>query len=206
MGVTATEHLRILVANERLDRLDALAGILEALGHEVVAREVDVAQVAMRTDEVDPHIALVALGESTEHALELVSQIVREAACPVIAVLAERDPEFISEASKRGLFGYVVDADAEELQSEMEVSLRRFGEFQDLEEAIERRAVTERAKGILMAQHQIGEREAFELLRAHSRRTSRKLVDVAAAVADVHVLFAEPAGAEPLGTTIREPA
>lgn len=196
MSAAKTEHLRILVANERRERLDAIALVVEALGHTVVAREVDVGDVAARTDEVDPDLAIVALGESLEHALELVSQIVREAACPVIAILAEHDPEFVSEASKRGLFGFVVDSDPEEIQAEMEVVLRRFGELQGLEQALERRAITERAKGILMAQHQITEREAFELLRAHSRRTSRKLVEVAAAVEDVHVLFADVATPE----------
>jgi AmiR/NasT family two-component response regulator len=40
-----------------------------------------------------------------------------------------------------------------------------------------------------MARHLTGEREAFELLRSHSRRTGRKLVDVAWAVVDVHELL-----------------
>ena len=67
--------------------------------------------------------------------------------------------------------------------------LRRYSEFQNLEGAFGRRAITERAKGILMARHLMDEREAFELLRTHSRRTGRKLVDVAAAVVDVHQLL-----------------
>ena len=46
-----------------------------------------------------------------------------------------------------------------------------------------------------MARHLIDEREAFELLRSHSRRTGRKLVDVAAAVVDVHLLL--PASTRP---------
>lgn len=196
MSAAKTEQLRILIANERLDRLETLARLVETLGHTVVAREVKVSEVASRTDELDPDVALVAVGESEEHALDLVTQIVRESSCPVIAVLGRRDPDFVREASRRGLFGYVVDADPDELQAEMEVSLRRFGELQDLEAAFERRAITERAKGILMAQHQIGEREAFELLRAHARSTSRKLVDVAAAVEDVHVLFADASAPE----------
>lgn len=191
------EHLRILVANERPSRLDAIAQLVEALGHTVVARETNVEEVASRTDELDPDVALVAVGESEAHALELVSQIVHEASCPVIAMLGAHDPDFVREASQRGLFGYVVDVDhPDELQAEMEVCLRRFSELRDLEDAFERRAITERAKGILMAQRQIGEREAFDLLRAHARRTNRKLVDVAAAVADVHLLFTDTGSTE----------
>ena len=45
--------------------------------------------------------------------------------------------------------------------------------------ALERRAVIERAKGILMERHGVDEREAFELLRDHARSSNRRVVDVA---------------------------
>jgi AmiR/NasT family two-component response regulator len=67
--------------------------------------------------------------------------------------------------------------------------LRRFAEYHELEGAFGRRAITERAKGILMERHSIEERAAFELLRDHARSTSRKLVDVASAVVDGHGLL-----------------
>ena len=184
-----TEHLRVLIANERKDRLETIVEIVEGLGHTVVARQLEVEEVAGATAELHPDLALVGLGESSQHALQLISRIVQEAACPVIAILEGKDAAFVREAAKRGLFGYIVDGDPTELQAEIDVVLRRFSEFQNLEGAFGRRAITERAKGILMARHLIGEREAFELLRSHSRRTGRKLVDVAAAVVDVHPLL-----------------
>jgi response regulator NasT len=183
------EHLRVLIANERKDRLETIVTIVDGLGHTVVTQQLEVEDVAAATSELNPDLALVGLGESSEHALQLISRIVQEAACPVIAILEGRDAQFVREASKRGLFGYVVDGDAAELQAEIDVVLRRFSEFQNLEGAFGRRAITERAKGILMARNLISEREAFELLRVHSRRTGRKLVDVAAAVVDVHELL-----------------
>ena len=51
-----------------------------------------------------------------------------------------------------------------------------------LEGALERRAVIERAKGIVMERHGVGEREAFELLRAHARAHNRRVVAVAGSV------------------------
>ena len=47
----------------------------------------------------------------------------------------------------------------------------------------------ERAKGILMERHGLDERAAFELLRDHARSQSRRVVDVAVAVADGHALL-----------------
>jgi AmiR/NasT family two-component response regulator len=67
--------------------------------------------------------------------------------------------------------------------------LRRFSEYNDLEGAFGRRAITERAKGILMERHSVDEPAAFEMLREHARTTNRKLVDVAAAVVDGHRLL-----------------
>jgi AmiR/NasT family two-component response regulator len=137
-------------------------------------------------------VALVGLGESSAHALELISQIVQEAACPVIAILESKDPDFVNEAAKRGIFAYVTDGDPEELQSAVDIVLRRFAEFHRLEGALGRRALTERAKGIMMERYSIDEREAFEMLRAHSRRTGRKLIDVAEALTTSHLLLTTP--------------
>ena len=47
----------------------------------------------------------------------------------------------------------------------------------------------ERAKGILMERHDIGERAAFDRLRDHARSRNRTVVDVAASVAEGHALL-----------------
>jgi DNA-binding NarL/FixJ family response regulator len=109
--------LRILIANERKDRLELLARVVTSLGHEVIAREVDVKEVGAVTAREHPDVAFVGLGLSSEHALELIGEIVHESTCPVIALLSAKDPGYIREAAKRGVFAYIVDADAEELQS-----------------------------------------------------------------------------------------
>jgi AmiR/NasT family two-component response regulator len=183
------EHLRVLVANEREDRIGLVATIVKSLGHTVIAGSTDVAEVGALTAHEHPDVALVGLGQSSGHALELIGRIVREATCPVIAVLENRDAAFVDEAAKRGVFAYIVDGDPEQLQSALDITLRRFTEFQNLQGAFGRRAVTERAKGILMERHQIDEQRAFDLLRDHARRTGRKLTDVAQATVDGHALL-----------------
>jgi hypothetical protein len=45
MTYRETEHLRVLIANERKDRLALVAPVVVALGHEVIAREIGVADV-----------------------------------------------------------------------------------------------------------------------------------------------------------------
>jgi response regulator NasT len=184
-----TEHLRVLIANEREDRLALVAPIVVGLGHEVIAREIAVEDVGAVTARERPDVALVGLGESSASALDTIDTIVRGAACPVIVLLHARDPAFVREASKRGVFAHISDADVEDWQSAIDIVLRRFAEFQDLEGAFGRRALIERAKGILMERHAIDEAAAFELLREQSRTENRKLVDLAAAVVDGHRLL-----------------
>ena len=188
-----TEHLRVLIANERKDRLALVVPIVASLGHEVIAREIEVTDVGPVTARERPDVALVGLGASSEHALELIDKIVREAACPVIALLHAPDPAFVREASKRGVFAHISDDDVEDWQSSIDIVLRRFAEYQDLAGAFGRRALTERAKGILMERHSIGEDSAFEMLREQSRVANRKLIDVAGAIVDAHRLLPKKA-------------
>lgn len=179
----------MLIANERKDRLALVAPIVMALGHEVIAREINVVDVGEVTARERPDVALVGLGESSQHALELIEKIVQEAACPVIVLIHAPDPGFVREASKRGVFAYITDAEAKDWQSSIDIVLRRFTEYHDLQGAFGRRAVTERAKGILMERHSVDEDVAFQMLRDHARSGNRKLVDIAGAVVDGHALL-----------------
>jgi AmiR/NasT family two-component response regulator len=182
-------HLRVLIANERRDRLELLARVVAGLGHEVIAREIDVKEVGAVTARERPDVALVGLGVSSEHALELIAEIVREASCPVIALLSAKDPVYVHEAAKRGVFAYIVDGNPEELQGAIDITLQRFTEYHSLQGAFGRRALIEQAKGILMARHAINADRAFELLRSHSQHNGHKLVDVAQAIVDSHLLL-----------------
>jgi AmiR/NasT family two-component response regulator len=192
MTEDTTPSLRILIANERRDRLERIAEVVTDLGHQVIARELEVSEVAAATEREHPDLAFVGLGVSSEHALELISEIVREAACPVIALLEAEDPSWVNLAAKRGIFAYIVDGSPGEMQSAIDITLRRYAEYQSLEGAFARRAVIERAKGIMMARQAIDERRAFELLRAQSQRSGRKLFDVAEAVVESHMLLVPP--------------
>jgi len=182
-------QLRVLIANERRDRLELLAQVVIGLGHDVIAREIYVKEVGAVTAREHPDVALVGLGSSSQHALELISEIVREASCPVIAILHAGDPAYIHEAAKRGVFAYIIDGTPDELQSAIDITLQRFSEYQSLQGAFGRRAVIEQAKGILMARHSVNADRAFEMLRDHSQHNGRKLSEVAAAVVESHLLL-----------------
>jgi|RhiMethySRZTD1v2_1073278.scaffolds.fasta_scaffold460065_3 AmiR/NasT family two-component response regulator len=182
-GEEGTERLRILIADGRGDVLDEVARTVAGLGHEVVG-QAELGDVAALTASLRPDAAIVIVGESSAHALDLIGRIVTEASCPVIAILDVEDQAFIREAARRGIFAYItMGREAAALQSSLDVVLSRFAEYHGLEGAFGRRAITERAKGILMERHGIDEKQAFTMLREEARRTNRKITDVAEAVA-----------------------
>jgi AmiR/NasT family two-component response regulator len=181
--------LRVLVADEGRNGIESLDEVVSGLGHEVVARVVNAKDVGKITIREHPDVALVWLGLSPDHALALIDEIVHEASCPVIALLTVQDSSYVREAAERGVFAYIVESGPEELQSAIDITLRRFAEYHDLQGAFGRRAVIEQAKGMLMARHGIDGEKAFELLRKESQHGGRRLSDIAASVVESNALL-----------------
>ena len=100
------------------------------------------------------------------------------------------DNDFINQAAALGIFAHIAHAEHPngELQASIAIVLRRFAEYHDLQGAFGRRAITERAKGILVRRHSIDEQHAFTMLRERARTTQRKLVDIAESVIASHPL------------------
>jgi AmiR/NasT family two-component response regulator len=184
--------LRVLIANERQDRLVNVKRIVETLGHKVITPQIEVEDVGEFTRLEKPDVALVGLGESTQHALDMIERIVYEAVCPVVTLLHLPDKEFIAEAARRGVFAYATDDEpAEEWQNAIEIALRRFAQLHDLEDAFAKRAITERAKGILIERHSVSEFQALAMLRDRAQLDSSTLVEAAQAIIDGPALPAQ---------------
>ena len=170
--------LRVLVADESKAALKPVGEALEELGHEVIALAVELKETARAIHEHRPDLAIVALHEDREHALELISEIVDEATCPVCLLAADPSRDFLSAAARRGVFAHLDSTDQTELAGGIDIAVERYRQFRDLLQAFDRRARIERAKGLLMERHGIGEEEAFERLRRHARDTRRPIIGV----------------------------
>jgi response regulator NasT len=194
---TLTEtNLRVLIADENEDALRKLHEVLGQLGHEVTPYAVSVSEAVELIAKEDPEVAIVVVHDDDEHALALISEAVEFASGPVIAQLPDADVAFLARAAKAGISAYAESMDPESVQGAIEVAVRRHREAQrlsekveQLESALERRGIIERAKGILMERHSVNDREAFEMLRDHARSSGRRVVEVAQSVLDGHALL-----------------
>ena len=178
-----------------------MGDVLDALGHEVTPFAVSVREAAELIAREDPDVAFVVLDGDDEHGLALISETVEFASGPVLVSVREAEsPRTIARAADMGIAGYVDSWAPEDVQGAIDVAVRRHREEQrlhekvsQLESALDRRAVIERAKGILMERHGLDERSAFELLREHARSSSRTVLDLAQAVLDGHALLPKSA-------------
>jgi AmiR/NasT family two-component response regulator len=196
-GAHPTErHLRVLIADEDRAALDQLGSVLNDLGHEVTPYVVSVAEAIELIGNEDPDLAIVVVHQDDEHALALIQETVEYASGPVIAQTRDGDVEFVARAAEHGISAWIESASPQVVQGAIEVALRRYEEtsrlqlkVDQLESALQRRALIERAKGILMERHAVDERHAFDLMRDHARAQSRRVVDVARTVTEGHALL-----------------
>lgn len=182
-------HLRVLIADENERRIGEIADVISRLGHTVVARLLDVSEITKATQREAPDVAVVGVDGQQSHALELISAIVKEATCPVIADIDADDDSFIEKAARRGIFAYVKHGEQPGMEHAIDIVLNRYAEFSRLHGALRTGAVIEQAKGILMERHGIGADDAFAELRTRARNTNQSVLEVAQAVTLSYPLF-----------------
>jgi AmiR/NasT family two-component response regulator len=196
-GTRRESNLTVLLADEDEQALTKLGEVLQDLGHEVTPFAVSVEEATELIVREDPDLAIVVVHQDDDHALALIAEAVETASGPVIAQLRGRDDiDFVARAAERGIAAFMESNDPREVQASIEVTIRRYREaarlnekVEQLETALERRSVIERAKGILMERHGIDDKAAFQLMRDHARSGNRRVVDVARAVVDGHALL-----------------
>jgi two-component system, response regulator PdtaR len=188
--------LKVLLADEDEGALRITAALVRDLGHRVSEMAIGLQEAAEVIARDDPDLSIVVVSQDDGYALDLIDEIAEYARGPVIALVDKEDPAFVAQAAERGIWAYARLGTAESVQSAIEVAMRRHADsralteqVQRLESALERRAMIERAKGIIMERQSVSEREAFDRLRDHARSRNRTVVDVAASVSEGHALL-----------------
>lgn len=177
---------RILVADDdRLVRITVATGLRQA-GYEVLEASDGEEAVRIASSE-RPALAVLDLRMPRLSGLEAAARLRKSTDVPFIVLSAYDDEQAVREAADTGALGYLVKPiDVRQMLPTIEAALDRAAEIRSLREsrsqlntALEQGRSTSVAVGILMARHDLPESEAFELLRAHARRSRRKLADVA---------------------------
>jgi AmiR/NasT family two-component response regulator len=181
--------LRILVADERSKLVEQIADLVRRAGHEPVATVVGVADAAAAVEHERPDVAVIGVHTDVGHALDLLDALGAAAEIPVVALIDRDDEQFFADIAQRGLVVQAAKLEPDAVANALQLARTRAEQLstlterlRDAEERIQRRAVIERAKGVLMERHDIDEPEAYELLRRHARQERRPLAAVAEAI------------------------
>src|SRR5919206_437836 len=145
-------NLRVLLADEDKSALERLAGVLDGLGHEVVPFAVSVQEAIDLIAREDPDLAIVVVHHDDQHGLALIGETVEFASGPVIVHLRAGDGlDVVARAADLGIAAYLDSTEPQDVQATIEVALRRYEQerkltekVEELESALERRAVIER--------------------------------------------------------------
>jgi two-component system, response regulator PdtaR len=170
VGAAENRPLRVLLFGDA-DRLALTSRVVRGLGH-------------VATEHADADVAIVAIRTGSARTLPFVERVVAAVSCPVVVCPAEADEAFIGSTAESGVMTCVVGHRPETWRPVIALALRPFADYQHLLTALRRRAVIERAKGVLMERYGTREQSAFELIRMQARSTNRRAVDVAQSFLD----------------------
>jgi two-component system, response regulator PdtaR len=181
-------NIRILIADdEPIIRLD-LRQMLESLEYEVIAEAMNGQEAVDLAREHKPDVIIMDVKMPVMDGIEAVNIITAENIAPAILLTAYADKELINRAKEAGAFAYLVKPfKPSDLAPTIEVARARFEhnilltkEVANLEERLEARKAIDRAKGILMEQHNLNETEAYRRIQVQSmnlRKTMREVAD-----------------------------
>lgn len=166
-------------------------GLLEAGCNIVAVLPVD-AFLPERLQQIQPDMIVVDAESQARDTLEHVVLATRDARRPIVMFTEDSDTRHVRDAIAAGVTAYVVAGLApERVKPVLEIALARF----EHEEALRRelaeartqladRKLIDRAKGLLMQRHAIGEPEAYARLRKAAMDKGLKMSDIAQRIID----------------------
>ena len=188
--VGPTEAIRVFVAeDEAIIRLD-IVETLVAMGFDVVgqASRGDEADTLIR--ELEPEVALLDIKMPGKTGIEVARGLTEDQVCGVVILSAFSQSGLVTEAVDAGVLAYLIKPfQRNEVAVQIEVARARHRELKGLNDEVgtltqklSDRVLLDRAKGVLIDQHGLGEAEAMRFVQKHAMDNRRSVRDVATEV------------------------
>jgi response regulator NasT len=208
MKSPATPPLRIVVATTVPDpqHHDAVAqarraralqiGLLEA-GYQVLASLPADMFLPERIAQLQPDLIIIDADSDARDVLEHVVVSSQHGRRPIVLFTEDDAPASMEAAMAAGVSAYIVAGlQAERIEPVLNVALARFkqeeklrGELADAKDRLAERKTIEKAKGVLMARHGLGEDAAYQKLRGMAMDRKMRLGELAQRILDAEQLL-----------------
>jgi response regulator NasT len=188
--VSGSARTRVVIAeDEAIIRLD-LKELLEEEGYEVVGQTGRGDEAVDLVRNLRPDAAILDIKMPGLDGLSAARQITTDRLAAVLILTAFSQRELVEQAREAGAIGYLVKPfQKSDLIPALELAIGRHeemvaldAEIGDLAERLEARKGIDRAKGVLMDQHGLGEQEAWRFLQTTAMGRRCKVHEVAALV------------------------
>lgn len=176
----------LLIADDDRLVLATLAEGLRRAGHTVIeaANGEEAIQLACKQP---PDLAILDMRMPGRDGLDVANWLREHTTVPFLFLSAYGDTEVVDAAVRSGALGYLVKPlDVQQILPSIDAAMMRGRELNALLEeeaqlsaALRLSRQTSMAVGILMARHNLNERDAFDRLRAEARSQRRKIADLA---------------------------
>jgi len=189
--------LNVMIVDADATRRAQVVESLRRTGCSVIERTAMTIGMIADLAATAPDVIVIDADAPDRDMLEHVCIISRNQPRPIVMFTDDDDAAKIKQAIRAGVTSYIVKGiDPARIKPILQVAMTRFEEHQalrrDLTEAqtqLAERKLIERAKGIVMKQKDIGEDEAYRLLRKMAMDRNAKLADIAAQVVDLAEAF-----------------
>src|ERR1051326_9139147 len=149
--LTMPKALRIVVADGDSEALTLYTSLLPALGHTIAASVSNGNELVQHCRKLHPDLVITDINMSGKDGLQAAEEISKERPTPVIVVSGCRGPEFLQRAGAEWIITYLMKPVTEaDLDPAITVALYRFGDIQNLRQALNDRKMIGRAKSIIM--------------------------------------------------------
>jgi two-component system, response regulator PdtaR len=184
--------LRVVVAeDEALIRLDLVEMLTEA-GYDVVGQAGDGEAAIELTEKEKPDLVVMDVKMPKLDGISAAERIAKQRIAPVVILTAFSQRDLVERARDAGAMAYLTKPfTIEDLMPAIELAVSRFleikqldAEVTDLQDQLKARKLIEKAKGLLMANLQISEPEAFKWMQKTAMDKRRSMTDVAQLVMD----------------------
>ena len=171
-------------------------GLLE-LGYDIVASLPPDIFLPERIAQLQPDLIIADSESDARDVLEHIVIATRDARRAIVLFTEDDSAQAMEAAVEAGVSAYIVSGlQAERVRPVLDVALARFrreqkllGELADTRQKLAERKVVERAKGLLMTRHRLGEEEAYGRLRSMAMNKNMRLAEIAQRILDVEDLL-----------------
>ena len=193
----ATKHpqaLRLILVDDDHQRAAAVEEDLRQAGFTVLSVIPTGSGLLYQMAQQEPDVVIIALDSPDRDVLESLAIASSHNARPVVMFSESGDQRFITDAISAGVTAYQAeDISPRRVRAAIDVAIAQFSAFNSIKRELDqtRRQLSERkqvekAKGLLMAVHNVSEDAAFSTLRKLAMNGKTTLGEAAADVIAIH--------------------